>query len=262
MHTYKIYMTIIDHKPELNVNPEILIEQSSYNLDTDYSESIYFNDDGSISERVIEDGLKGVMIFDDPQNRSVSRTKFFLDDKGRTVKDIEYDENDEAVSETNYEYDGNDNLISQEYKEDGEVFLIKFYYDNAGNRISSEHFTNGKLAMIQKNEVSNKKHISLSMDENGRQIQKWIRYSDENGTQISESEYDGNDNLFRVFSNYYDEKESLQYSAHYELAENKLTEFFYEYKSKDQINTRVEKYYEDMELVKEKKYRYEYSNYY
>ncbi len=260
MQNYKIYLTIIDHKPVLNVKPEILIEQTSYNLDTDYSESLFFNEDGSISERIIEDALKNIMVFDDPQNGSMSTTKFFYDDKGRTTKDIEYDENDEAISETNYEYDADDNLVRQEYKEEGEVFLIKFFYEKERNKVSSEHFTNGKLTMIQKKEMSNKKHISFSMDENDRQIQKWIRFLDENGIQTSESEYDENDKLVKIFSNYYDKNESLQYATNYDLAENKLTEFFYDYKSKDEINTRIEKYYEDMELVLEKIYRYEYSN--
>lgn len=204
MKSYKIYLTINEYKHNSSPKEEIPVKQFTLDNHIASAVEINFNEDGTISEIMIDDHEENILIIDDYNTKSKILIKYVHDAKGNLINEIEVDENDVVLSETNYGYDDNNRMIHQEIKTDNELWSINFHLDKDGHQKLIEHFTNGKLTMSEQIENFQNKHITYNIDENGKQRQKWLRLFDGNGNLSSVSEYDDHNILVKIVSNYYD----------------------------------------------------------
>ncbi len=101
--------------------------------------------------------------------------------------------------------------------------------------------------------------MNSSLSGNGQPFSKTIHLYDDYGRINSISDYDEKDNLIKINSKYFKDEGFTVYETSYDLIENILFEEISEYYNPEDVASRIEKYYENYELILEKRYRYEYS---
>ena len=255
MKDYKVFLQEIDYSKNLATH-EYLFQQINY-VDDDVKEELTFNEDGSLAERSNFDFENGIEIAEDFKNKLKLTTIYVYDENDNLIKEMELEEPKNKIVERNYEVDEVGHVIRQEFIADGITETIKFNYDNR-EIISTEHFIDGKLDRIYLNHKDINHYNYEIFDSNGQQIGKTIHLFGDNGLLNSISEYDGKDNLIKITTKYNDEEGYTVYETNHDFIENTFVEEISKFIGPEEYSSRIEKYYENMELVLEKRFRYEY----
>ena len=256
MDNYKVFLQEIDFNNN-TAKSEYLVEQVKYD-EFEVKEELFFNEDGSLASRTINDFENDIEIMEDHNNKLKFITVYIYDDNENLIKEIELEETKNKIVERNYEIDEDGHVISQDVIRDGVTESIKLYY-NSEELVSTGHYINGGLIKIEVKEKDLYKHNYFRYDVNEQTHSKTIHLFDDYGRVNSISEYDGKDNLIKVTSQYFNDEGFTVYETNYDLITNILIEEISEYYDLEEFSSRIEKYYENMELVLEKRFRYEYT---
>lgn len=257
MKICKVFLQEIDYSNNI-AKPEYLVEQKNYE-NTFVYEELSYNGDGSLDCKTLNDFENNIVILEDYKNKLKFTTVYIYDEDGELIKEMELEETKNKIVERNYEFDENGHVVQQEVISDEVTESIKFYYNNSEELISSEHFRNGELNKIEITDIDLFQYNYVSFDGKGKPVCKAIHIVNDNGRISSMSDYDEKDNLIKIKAKYFSEEGFTVYETNYNLIENTLVEEISEYIGPEEYSSRVEKYYENLELVLEKRFRYEYS---